>query len=181
MDADYLIELDGETLVPDELPAGLPPLSEAEAEAVIGRIVACQHRIAEIQANAAALVRREERRIESLLYVHGERLKEFILPRLPRNRRSYTCLSGVAGFRTVPARLRVEDEAVALAWAQAQTYPPVRVSVDLKRLGKPAAFRRIGEHGEEEYAPPPGFSVTPERTEFYVKSGARPAEGTGDE
>lgn len=148
-----------------------PPMTAGEAEWLIARVVAHRDRIAEVKANAEALIRREQEEVDRLLAREGERLRAFLVGHLDRGRRSWRCLAGVAGFRTVPARLTVADPDAALRWALAQPEPPVRV--DVARAGKPAAFAGMDEHGAVIYLPPPGFAVTPERTVLDVRSGRR--------
>lgn len=73
--------------------------------------------------------------------------------------------SGSLGWKTVPAKLAVEDEAAAAAWATAQPVSAelVRYKTELNKISLANHFKETGEV-------PPGCTVTPEREDFVVKT-----------
>lgn len=169
-----------------DLPA-LPPLSDEAAHSLIDDLCSHQERIARIKAGAEAMIRLEQQEIDRLLFRDGQRLEEWARARLAeltagskRRRRSFPTLFGTVGFRTQAARLSVADDTAALVWCQEHRPQAVTLKVDVGAVGKPADFHEPDPlTGELGFAPPPGFTVTPEAERFYVKSAAK--EEGGDE
>lgn len=165
---------------PCEAPGELPPLTDAEAHYVIRRLARIDGELGALKANYEALRRDLEREREHVLAGDGARLREWTAAQLRGRRRSVRTLAGVAGFRTVPARLTVVDAGAVLAWARTAAPEALRETVDAGALGGPERFRQVdGETGEVGYAPPPGIEITPARETFYVKAGGA-AESEGD-
>ncbi len=80
--------------------------------------------------------------------------------------------SGSIGWKTVPAKLTVTDDAKALAWAEKQPVESelLRIRTEVSKSALAAHFKGSGEV-------PPGCDVAPEREEFVLK--AESAGGKG--
>lgn len=72
--------------------------------------------------------------------------------------------SGDIGWRTVPEKVAVLDEAAAIAWARAQP-----VESELLRIREEVSKPALAAHYRETGEVPPGCDVTPAREEFQAK------------
>lgn len=160
-----------------DYPAPPPLMTDAEALAAIKRLRRYDDDLRNYEAQYKALKKVTEDKRERFLDLEGERLQAWTASKLKGNRRSVRTLEGVAQFRTVPARVRIVDEALALAWACEEGMVAPKMEIVMPR---PTAFQKIGDDGTVGYEAPPGFEVIPERTTFTVK-GTAPAEGDGDD
>jgi phage host-nuclease inhibitor protein Gam len=75
--------------------------------------------------------------------------------------------SGDIGWKAVPEKVTVLDEAVAIAWARSQPVESELLRIK-EEVNKPALAAHFKETGEV----PPGCDVSPAREEFVVKPAA---------
>lgn len=155
--------------------ADLPPLSDAEAHAIIRRLARIDDERTALTANYRTLDHELETRRDRILEVEGGRLADWTDHGLRGRKRSVRTLHGVAGFRTQPPRFVVEDERRAVEWATASEHRAAQFLVrkfDCRGI-RPGEFEWLDEEtGEMIAGPPPGVGIVPERQAFYVKSGS---------
>ena len=102
----------------------------------------------------------------------GQELEAFAAARLAgKKKRSIALPAGVVGFRKQPARMAVEDEAAALAWAKAHgvtsavVVVPATEKLSKSELAKAVMAGVPGAAGEI----PDGARMTEEEDRFFVK------------
>ena len=173
-------EAEGVTDYPAAPPVGPPMMTDAEALAAIKRLRRYDDDLRALDANYKALKKATEDKRERFLALEGERLKTWTASKLKGNRRSVRTLEGVAQFRTVPAKVRIVDEALALEWAR--KYDRVETVERLPpSILKAARWKTTDpETGEEIYDAPVGLEITAEYSTFTVK-GTAPTEGDEDD
>jgi hypothetical protein len=160
------IEKDDEADVAAVVPPQFEVRDESTANWLVRRVVECRAYAERCAAWAEAERRRAERDEEFLLFRFGGQLAEFARQQIAAaggRRKSITLPAGTAGFRTLPARVVVDDEAAALARAKQHT--PHLVTV-VERLSRSGLIDHVKQTGE---MPPRGVHTEPAREGFYVK------------
>lgn len=150
-----------------------PQLTDEEAQRLIRQYTAAKSHAETIAANAAALVRAEEQRMARILEANGPALQEWAAARLRGSRRSVRTLEGVAGWRTVPARVSVVDEELAAEWAATMCPHALRQGFDTRALAAEllACATVDPATGERVYPCAPGLSLVPPQDRFYISAG----------
>jgi hypothetical protein len=153
-----------------EAEASVPPTfavtDQQTANWLVRRIVECRAYAERCAAWAEAERRRAERDEQFLLFRFGGQLAEYVRRQIAEGggrRKSATLPAGTTGFRTMPAKLLVDDEQVVLAWAKQHAPDLVVVTERLSRSGLVDHMKSTGE------LPPRGVRVEPAREAFYVK------------
>lgn len=124
-----------------------------------------------VAAQASALARQIESDRNGLLHRFGSQLENFTRQELEKSggkRKSLTLLQGTVGFRTVPPRITIENEADAIQTARL-VLPGSITTETIERFDKTAfrayAKERLATEGELL----PGIGLTEAREEFSVK------------
>jgi hypothetical protein len=120
-----------------------------------------------VQAQAAAIVKQLENDAERLRYLYDAELEEYVREKLRATgsrRKSVHFLQGTAGFRTVPASIRVADTPAALHYATEHLPDAVKTQTVLDS----ARYRRLVEETGELL---PGVEVTEAHEAFKVTFG----------
>ena len=153
--------------------------SDAAANWYLRKLANIEAEQRRVQAQAAAIVRQLEADAERLRYLYEAELEQFVREKLStsgsrRNRRTGACtdvrrksvhfLQGTAGFRTVPASIRVTDSLAALDYATRHLPEAVRTQTVLDS----ARYRRLVEETGELL---PGVEIVPAQEAFRVSFG----------
>jgi hypothetical protein len=161
---DELVDADA-----SELAAMVPPRftvrDEKSADWLVRKLVEAEAHIRRVKEQAEREIRRTEREREFLLYHFGNDLEKWAQKQLAKSkgrRKSLLLLSGTVGFRTIAAKLVVENDTAVLAWAKKHCRTAVVVT---ERVSKAA----IDEHFEANGDLPDGARLEPAHERFYVK------------
>jgi hypothetical protein len=177
-------DLPGEPDHPAEV-AELPPLTDAEAKALVRRLAVLHDAERSLMANYRQMKRDLEAERDHLLACEETRLRAWAATQYKRGARSRTLLEGVIGLREVPLAATVLRQEAAVEWAYAHCPQAIEEVVDLKYLDL-AQFRAVDpETGEVRYEAPEWLQIRPARDVFYVharpRSKSKPAEGGDDQ
>jgi Bacteriophage Mu Gam like protein len=96
----------------------------------------------------------------------GDQLRDWVTAKLARmrgRRKSLALPAGQVGFRGLPARLVVDDEARVIEWAKTNLPDAVEM---VEKLSKSQLKQRFDQTGE---IPPEGAHVEPEVESFYIR------------
>jgi hypothetical protein len=157
-----------ETLVLD-LPA--PPETfqvndEASANWVVRKVVEARAYAERVAEWAERERRRAQHEEAFFLMRYGPQLQAWCrseIAKLKGRRKSLNLPAGCAGFRSAPAKLVIDDEAVVLTWAKAECPKAVVVTEKLSRTELNAHFDRTGE------VPDAGAHVQDAQDNFYIR------------
>jgi hypothetical protein len=141
--------------------------SDAKANWYLRRLANIEAEQRRVQAQAAAIVRQLEGDAERLRYLYEAELEEFVRQKLSTSgsrRKSVHFLQGTAGFRTVPAAIRVTDTLAAIDYATRHLSEAVKTQQVLDT----ARYRKCVEETGELL---PGVEMTPEHETFRVSFG----------
>ena len=97
---------------------------------------------------------------------YGAQLREYVQQKIVDTggrRKSMALPAGAAGFRTEPARLVIDDDAVVIAWCK-EHYPEMVTVVE--KLSKSALNEHVEKTGE---LPDAGAHVEPQHEKFFVR------------
>jgi phage host-nuclease inhibitor protein Gam len=122
-----------------------------------------------VQAQAAAIIKQLESDAERLRYLYDAELEEYVRQKLSTSgsrRKSVHFLQGTAGWRTVPATVKVTDPLAALDYASRCLPEAVRTQQVLDT----ARYRQVVEETGELL---PGVEVTQAQEVFRVTFGKR--------
>lgn len=101
-----------------------------------------------------------------MLYKYTPALEKIALANLPQGKKTWTSPFLKIAFRTNPARLKVEDEAKALAWAKERCPEAVRVKESFLVSQLPDDVEAM-----LMAAPVNGFIVEPEKETCKIETG----------
>jgi hypothetical protein len=152
-----------------ELAAMVPPRftvrDEKSADWLVRKLVEAEAHIRRVKEQAEREVRRTERERDFLLYHFGKDLEKWAKKQLDKSkgrRKSLLLLSGTVGFRTIAAKLVVENDIAAIAWAKKHCRDAVVVK---ERVNKAT----LDEHFETNGDLPDGARLEAAHQRFYVK------------
>jgi hypothetical protein len=144
------------------------PLPQTEDMALLYRVLRLRARLvseaARIRTMADQMASAIENRVNGLDYFYGHALENIVANELSRTRakaRSVKTPFGVAGFRKLPSKLEVVDEAKAIGAGYVRQVPPPPPEVDRQMLAK-----HLKETGEI----PAGCELREGGERFYLKS-----------
>jgi hypothetical protein len=150
----------------------VPHRQRAKANWYLRRLANIEAEQRRVRAQAAAIVRQLENDAERLRYLYEGELAEYVRQKLSTSgnrRKSVHFLQGTAGFRTVPAAIRVTDTLAALDYAT-RCLPE---AVKTQQVLDAARYRKLVEETRELL---PGVEVTPEHETFRLTFGRSQAE-----
>lgn len=140
------------------------PVAIGEDERLVNEYLALQARyesnIARIRAGADAMIRREESKLRSLEYMRGSEVRAATARLISgKKQKSVQTVYGTAGYRRIPERLAVVDEA-----AVPSEFRKVETKT-VESIDRIALTKRYKESGEV----PAGCDVKPAEEAFYTK------------
>jgi phage host-nuclease inhibitor protein Gam len=109
--------------------------------------------------------RRADHEEERLLFLFGGQLQQWTeheIAKLRGRRKSISLPGGSVGFRSIPSRVQVRDEARVMAWARRNC--PAAIVISERLIKTP-----IIEHVEKSGDIPDGVEITMARDEFYIR------------
>lgn len=167
---DALEQCDNGTEADSEaLEAMLPPRfsirDEKTADWLVRKLVEADAHIARVKLQAQREICRTEREKAFLLFRFGRPLETWAQKELAKHkgrRKSLLLLSGTVGFRTLKAKLVLDDEAKAVAWAKRHCRSAV---VIIERLSKTTLNQHVANTGEV----PNGAHWEQAQEKFFVR------------
>lgn len=144
------------------------PLTTAEFEAIVRRLMLLRAERDAIAANSEAMCADLDRRIEAVFAENEPRLRHFIDG--GHGAKSRRCVYGLVGVRKGGGRVYVDDLEEALKSVREMAPSALRETIDLAKL--PPHFTA------------PGFDVSPETSRLYVQAlprSRKATEGDSDE
>lgn len=132
---------------------------------LVRRIVAARKYAEKVKLWAELELRRAAREEQRLSFLYGAQLRDWAeaeVRKLRGRRQSIVLPGGVVGFRSVPIRLAVKDETLAMRWARRSCPAAVVVSERLVKTPLNEHFAKTGEV-------PEGVEVIPPHVDFYVR------------
>ena len=150
------------------------PVAIGADERLVNEYLALQARyesnIARIRAGADAMIRREESKLRSLEYLRCSEVRAATARLIAGKRqRSVATVYGTAGFRKVPERLTVVDEA-----AIPHEFHREKTVVEIDRAALAAVWKETGEI-------PLGCEIKPGGDSFYTKPIAPASQHAGEQ
>jgi hypothetical protein len=139
---------------------------EESASWVVRRIVAAREYGERVKQWAAQERRRAEREEQTLMYLFGRQVERWVqseITRMNGKRKSLALPGGTVGFRTVAAKLVVDDEVMTLTWAR--EYCPQAIVV-VETLSKTVFDQYVKETG---HAPDEGVHIEAASEKFYIR------------
>ena len=139
--------------------------SETRANWLLRKIANLDTEKARVKAQAEAILHGLDTDREGLLYLYGSQLEAFTRQELERQggrRKSLTLLQGTCSFRSVPARMSVNDPAAALLHAKANLPEAIKT---VETLDRAAYVHRAETTGELL----PGIESVPSREAFSLR------------
>jgi hypothetical protein len=148
------------------LPKEFHVRNEVTANWVVRKIVECRQYAERCQEWCRREQARAHQREAFFLFHFGVPLREFARKTLAEEggrRKSVFLPGGTIGFRTQPAKLMIDDEAVVLSWAKRQMPGLVQVSERISKSDLNNLFKDTG------LIPDAGAHVEPTTEQFFVK------------
>ena len=143
--------------------------SDQRAEWLLRKLANLEAERVRVTAQAQAIVKQLTADAEDLHFLYGAQLESYCRAKLAQSgnrRRSVHFLQGTCAFRTVPAGLRISDQAAALHFAQDCGLGVVRHVATLDAAGyRDLAAKHLVDTGETL----PGVETTPARDAFAIK------------
>lgn len=139
---------------------------EKSANWLVRRIMDSRQYAARVKEWAEAELRRAAREEHTLLFLFGRQLESWTkseIEKLRGKKKSLNLPAGCVGFRTLPARIVVDDEARVLAWARVNL--PTAV-VTTERLLKSVVTDHAAATG---LIPDNGVHIDPGGERFFVR------------
>ncbi|HEX8339465.1 MAG TPA: hypothetical protein VF624_01020 [Tepidisphaeraceae bacterium] len=115
------VEVEVEAEIRNILPVAFQVCSPETASWVVRRITNARNYAKKVKLWAELECRRAQHEEQRLLFLFGGQLRDWTqaeVQRVKSRRRSIGLPGGTVGFRTVPSRLVIHDEALVLRWAR---------------------------------------------------------------
>ncbi len=150
---------------------------QASAEWVLEKASALDQDIAGLTARKNALIANMDVMIKEksnqkagLLYRFGPELEHFAKENLPKGKKTWTCPFGSVGFRATQAKIEVQDEERAMAWAKQFAPEAIKVKESLlKSLIPDDLITKFLD--DPTGADAEGFTVVPAGESATIKTG----------
>ena len=149
-----------------EVPHQFAVVDEKSANWLVRRIVAAREYAERVKEWAALEVRRAEREQQTLMLLYGRQAEAWAATEIAKfngRRKSVNLPGGTIGFRRLPSRLVVDDEAAVMVWAR-EHCPPAIVVVE--KLSKTIFDQYVKDTG---HVPDGGVHVEPAGEKFYIR------------
>lgn len=140
--------------------------SEERANWLVRKIIAARDYAVRVKTWSEQEQRRAAREEQTLMFLFGRQIEawaKYEIDKLKGRRKSMNLPAGAVGFRSVSARLVVDDEAAVLAWARFHLPDAVIVT---EKLSKSV----INEHAEKlGLIPDEGVHIEPVSERFFIR------------
>jgi hypothetical protein len=153
-----------------EVLSSVPPkfqvVDEQSANWVIKRVMEARQYAARVKAWADQELTRAAREEKTLLFLFGRQMEQWTFSEIEKvrgRRKSLNLPAGTVGFRTLPIRLVIDDEARVLSWARSNL--PDAISV-VEKLSKSIVNDYSAKTG---VIPDGGAHVEPECERFFIR------------
>ena len=152
----------------DTEPVEKPPFridTEQHANWLLRKLANLDAEKARVKAQAEAILHQLDTDREGLLYLYGSQLEAFTRQELEKTgnrRKSLTLLQGTCSFRSVPARMSINDPAAALLHARENLPEAIKT---VETLDRTAYVHRAETTGELL----PGIEALPAREAFSLR------------
>lgn len=157
-------EVDLEVL--KSVPKQFAVTDEKTANWLIRKVVAAREYAEHVKQWAEQETRRAEREEHTLFFLFGRQIEHWVrseIEKLKGKRKSLALPAGQTGFRTVAAKLVIDDENVVLSWAK-EHLPTAVVTVE--RLSKTVINDYTAQTG---VIPDGGVHVEPAAEKFFIR------------
>lgn len=160
---------------PAPAPAAFQITDAASLEWYVDKLTGIEEKKARIKRQAEAMVADLERDAQSLRFgfeAQAQTVTRRLLERSHRKTRHVKFLTGSIGFRTVPARLTITNNAKVLAWVRTHAPDILEDRVNVRALTArfKAAPDGITDSSDGVRVEIPGLHVLPEREAFNVRA-----------
>lgn len=157
-------EMDVEVL--SSVPKQFAVEDDKSANWLVRKIVCARQYARQVKEWADLEIRRADREEQTLMFLFGRQLEHWSREEIAKfggKRKSLNLPAGTLGFRSVPAKLVIDDEARVLSWAKSNLPEAIVV---VERLAKPA----INAYSEQTgVIPDEGVHVEPATERFFVR------------
>ena len=138
---------------------------EQHANWLVRKVVSARDYACRVKFFSEQEQRRAAREEQTLMFLFGRQIEAWAKAEIEKlhKRKSLALPAGCVGFRTVAAKLVIDDEQAVMVWAK-QNCPKAIVVVE--RLSKSLIDEYVKESGE---VPESGVHIEPEAERFYIK------------
>jgi phage host-nuclease inhibitor protein Gam len=139
--------------------------NEKDVAWYIGIVSSIDDAVQKVRDQAEKMVKRLEARRKKYVHKYEVPVQDWVKAHLDGKNKSIHFLTGTAGFRATPRKIKVRDEGAAVAWCETHLPKAIKVIPATKKV----KHEHIEKHNKATGEIPPGCDWVGGDDKFYIK------------